>query len=130
VQQAGQHRAVGDIGRRRHYRVDQLAAAVDPEMPFHPEVPLVAFLRLMHLGIARLVGILCRARRIDDRGINNRAGGDLQAFGRQVPLHLVEQPSAEIVRLQQVAEAAHRRLVRHRLAAEIDPDKRRIASES
>jgi hypothetical protein len=27
------------------------------------------------------------------------------------------------VRLEQVAEAAHRRLVRHRLAAEVDPDK-------
>ena len=36
VQQIGQHRAVGDIGRRRHHRVDQLAAAVDREMPFHP----------------------------------------------------------------------------------------------
>src|SRR5215813_8959088 len=38
VQQIGQHLTVGNIGRCRHHRVDQLAAAVDPEMPLHPEV--------------------------------------------------------------------------------------------
>jgi hypothetical protein len=47
-----------------------------------------------------------------------------------VPLHLVEQPPGQIVLLEQVAEAAHRGLVRNRLAAEIDPDERRIARES
>jgi hypothetical protein len=36
VQQIGQHGAVGNIGRRRHHGVDQLAAAVDPKMPLHP----------------------------------------------------------------------------------------------
>src|ERR1700757_2881093 len=39
-----------------------------------------------------------------------------------MPLHLVEQLLAQIVGFQQMAEAAHRRLVRHRLAAEINPD--------
>jgi hypothetical protein len=48
-----------------------------------------------------------------------------------VPLHLVEQQPAQIVLLEQVAEAAHRRLVGHRLAAEVAmPTKRRIADES
>src|SRR6202030_3495060 len=64
VQQIGQHRAVGDIGWRGHRRADQLRAAVYPKMRFHPEIPLVSLLRLMHLGIARLVGILGRRRRI------------------------------------------------------------------
>jgi hypothetical protein len=40
-----------------------------------------------------------------------------------VPLHLVEQLLPHIVLLEQVAEATHRRLVGHRLAAEIDADK-------
>src|SRR5215813_542475 len=52
VQQIGQHRAVGDIGRRGRHRVDQLAPAVDANMRLHPEVPLVSLLGLMHLGIA------------------------------------------------------------------------------
>jgi hypothetical protein len=56
----------------------------------HPEVPLVSFLCLVHLGIAGLVGILGRGRRIDDRRIDNRAGGHLQSPGRQMPLYLVE----------------------------------------
>ena len=76
----------------------------------------------MHLGIAGLVGILGRGWRSDDRRIDNRAGGHLQSLRRDVPLHLVEQPLAESVRLEQVAEAAHRRLVRYRLAAEVDAD--------
>src|SRR5215510_14713796 len=58
VQQLGQHRTVGDIRRRRHCRVDQLAAAVDAEMRLHAEIPLVALLCLMHLGIAGLLCIL------------------------------------------------------------------------
>jgi len=42
----------------------------------------------------------------------------LQSLGRLVPLYLVEQRPAQILRLQQVAEAAHRGLVGNRLAAE------------
>jgi IS5 family transposase len=64
VQQFGQHRAVGDIGRRRHHGVDQLGAAVHPQMRLHAEIPLVALLGLVHLGVACLVGILGRRRRI------------------------------------------------------------------
>jgi hypothetical protein len=110
--------------------VDQRAAAVDPKMRLHAEILLVAFFRLMHLGIARLVGILCRRRRIDDRRIDHRAGGHLKSVRRQVPVHLVEQSVAQIVLLQQMAKAAHRRLIGHRLAAEVDANKRRIACES
>jgi hypothetical protein len=92
-------------------------------MCFHAEIPLVALLGLMHLGIARLVGIFGGRRRTDDRRNDNRAGGQLEPLRRQMPLHLVKQLPTQIVLLQQVAEAAHRSLVRHRLAAEGDPDK-------
>src|SRR6516165_946865 len=51
-----------------------------------PEIPLVALLRLVHLGIARLVGVLGRGRRIDDRRIDDRAGSHLQSLRRQMPL--------------------------------------------
>src|SRR6516162_8093295 len=78
MQQIGQHRAVGDIGRRHHRRVDQLGTAVDPEMRLYAEVPLVALLGLMHLGITRLLGVLGRGRRTDDGGVDDRAGRHLQ----------------------------------------------------
>ena len=123
MQQIGQHRTVGDIGRRRHRRVDQLAAAVDAEMRLHAEIPLVALLRLMHLGIARLLGILGRTGRIDNGRIDDGAGCHLQSPGRQMPLDLVKQPPAQIVRLEKMAETAHRSLVGHRLASEVDANK-------
>jgi hypothetical protein len=55
-----------------------------------------------------------------------------------MPLHFVEQLLAQIVRFEQMTEAAHRRLVGHRLATESLPSrrrgsmstKRRIADES
>src|SRR5215472_3003335 len=43
VQQIGQHRAVGDIGRRRHRRVDQFGAAVDPKCAFIPKYHWLPF---------------------------------------------------------------------------------------
>ena len=49
-------------------------------MGLQAEVPLVAFLGLVHLGIARLVLILRRRRRIDDGGIYDRAARDRQSF--------------------------------------------------
>src|SRR5215469_18941551 len=99
---------------------DQLAAAVDAKMSLDAKIPLVALLGLMHLGIARLAGILGRRRRIDDRGIDDRTGRNLQPFDREMALHLIKQLPAQIVRLEQMAAAAHRRLVRRRLAAKVD----------
>src|SRR5262249_50714144 len=50
------------------------------------------------------------------------AGGRLGACRGQVARHLGKQPPAQIVRLEQMAEAAHRGFVGDRLAPEIDPD--------
>ena len=96
VQQIGQHRAAGDIGwGGSHCRMDQLAAAVDANMRLHAEIPLVALLRLMHLGITGLRRVFGGRRRIDNRRIDDRAGGHLQSLRRQMPLHLVEQLPAQ-----------------------------------
>jgi hypothetical protein len=76
----------------------------------------------MHLGIAGLVGVLGRRGRIDNRRIDHRARGHLQPLGRKMALHLIEQPLAQIVLFEQMAETAHCGLVGYRLAAEINPD--------
>jgi hypothetical protein len=55
-------------------------------------------LRLMQLGSTGLVCILGRGRRGDDRRIENCARDHLQSLRRQVTLHLLEQPLAQIVR--------------------------------
>jgi hypothetical protein len=48
-----------------------------PKMRLHPERAPVALLRLVHLGITRLVGILGGRRRIDDGRIDYLVGGHL-----------------------------------------------------
>ena len=61
-----------------------------------PKIPLVSLPCLMHLGIARLVGILGRGRCIDDLRlrddrIDDRASRNPQSVGCEVQLHLLEQ---------------------------------------
>jgi hypothetical protein len=58
------------------------------------------------------------------------AGGELQSLLRQLRLHLVEQPPAQIVRFEPMAEAAHRRLVGTGSRPRSMPTKPRIAAES
>src|SRR5262249_18264342 len=43
MQQIGQHRTVGDIGRCGHHRMDQLGSAVDPKCAFIPKYHWVPF---------------------------------------------------------------------------------------
>src|SRR5438132_13612276 len=61
VQQIGQYHRIGYVGRRRHRRVDDLRLAIHPHVRLHPEVPLFALLRLVHLRIALLLPVLGRS---------------------------------------------------------------------
>ena len=58
---------------------------------------------------------------MNNRGVDDRAGGNLQPVLFEMPMDLLEQTAAEIMRFEQMPEAADRRLVRRRLAAKIDP---------
>src|SRR6202035_5487535 len=84
MQQIRQHRRVRNIGRRGHRRVDDLGLAVHSYMGLHPEVPLVAFLRLVHFRIALLLSVFGRGRRMQDRRVHDRAGGDAHSPSLQV----------------------------------------------
>ncbi|GAB3837692.1 hypothetical protein GCM10028799_77260 [Kribbella italica] len=52
----------------RTHRVDVPGAGIHTDVGLHPEGPLVALLRLVHLGVTGTGGILRRRRRSDDRG--------------------------------------------------------------
>ena len=52
VKQSAQHRAVVHVCSGRCYAVDRSCPAIQADVRFHPEVPLIALLGLMHLGIA------------------------------------------------------------------------------
>src|SRR5439155_10404112 len=88
VQQIGQHRRIGYVGRRRHRRVDDLRLAIHPHVRLHPEVPLFALLRLGHLRIALLLPVLGRSGCVQDGRVHDRARRDSHPLRLQVQVHL------------------------------------------
>ena len=53
--------------------VDQARLAIDPDVQFHAEVPLLALLALMHLRITTVLPVFGRGRGRDQRGAGARA---------------------------------------------------------
>ena len=80
MQEIGQNLRIGDVGRGGHHGVDNFRPAVDPNRGLHAEVPLVAFLGLMHVGVARLAGILGGGRCVDDRRVHDCARDTFSPF--------------------------------------------------
>lgn len=66
MEQIGQRMLVMHIGRCDHRAVRQAALAVHADVQLHAEVPLLALPGLVHLGVARPVGVLGRTGRADD----------------------------------------------------------------
>ena len=75
------------IRRRGRDRMNQLGLAIHTNMRLHAEVPLVALLRLMHLGIPRLGPVLRRTGRTDDSRVHDGASAHGAArFVRYSPI--------------------------------------------
>ena len=58
MEEIGQDRGVMDVGGGRHYRMNDLGLAVDANMRFHAEVPLIPLLGLMHGRVPGLILVL------------------------------------------------------------------------
>ena len=82
VQHVWDRSAIMHIGGRSDHRVNNLGLAVDTDVRLHAEIPLIAFLRLMHLGVALPSPVLGRGRRGDDRRIHDGACANLQPVVR------------------------------------------------
>src|SRR5262250_3097134 len=106
MQQPRQDVTVVGVGRRDFHGVDELALAVDAEVALHPEVPLLALLRLMHLRIPAAGRVLRRRRRTDDGRVDDRPGADGDAPVAQIRGDGVEQDGAQAMLLEQVTELA------------------------
>src|SRR6266542_7124340 len=70
---------IGLVRRCRRHRVYQTGVGVHANVRLHPEVPLIALLRLVHLRIALTLRVLGRTRRRDDRRVHNAAALEQQA---------------------------------------------------
>lgn len=85
-------------------------------MRLHAKEVLVAFFRLMHLGIALAVPVLGRTGRVNDGGIDNGALAQRQAFVSQVIVDGFQNARRQLVLLQQVPEIHDRRVFGDRSA--------------
>jgi hypothetical protein len=87
VQQVGQNGRIRHVGRRHQCGVSQLGLAVHPHVRLHAEVPLVALLRLVHLGVALLLAATVWADEAED----TRGNGELnQSFPSSISPDTVE----------------------------------------
>jgi len=91
-------------------------------MRFHPEVPLIPLLRLVHLRISSLVPVLRRRRRRNQRGIDNRSSMHQQAFGSQVPVDRIEDLAGQRVGFEQAAKLQQGRGIWSGFASQIEAD--------
>jgi hypothetical protein len=136
-----EHDVIGDLGSGAFDGMDQTTLGIDADMghlcglallvtasrfagpPYgrplpsacHPEVPLVAFLGLAHLGGALLVLVLGGTGCGNQRGIDDRAPLHAQAFIGQHGIDLGKDGNRQFVLFKQVTEAKDGAFVGHRI---------------
>ena len=123
VQQMLGLRDVRFIRRRADDGVHQSAFGIDANVRLHPEVPLVAFPGLVHVGVTGLGFVLDRRRCGDDRGVGDGAFSHQQPRCGQPGVDGFEQLPGQLVLLQQVPELQHGGGIRRGLSRQINPDK-------
>ena len=111
------------VGGRDVQAVNQARLGIGANVGLHAEVPLVALLGLMHLGVARLVLVLRRGRSFDDGRVNHRALAQQQPTLAQVGVDLGKHLLGQRVFFQQAAKLQQRRRIGHLLPAKVDAQK-------
>ena len=104
VQQSVGDHHVMDVGRCGLYRVHQARFGIHPNVGLHAKVPLVALLRLMHLGVTLPRGVLGGAWSTDQRGIDHGSGLEQQALGCELIVDHRQKAWGQLVLLQQMSK--------------------------
>jgi len=113
----------GHVGRGDDDGGHQLAVPIRTDVRFHPEIPLVALLGLVHLRVALPLLVLGGGRRGNQGGVHQRAGPQQQPPRGEVGMDGGEETLAEVMRFEQVAEVQQGRGVGHTFGAQINPRK-------
>jgi len=88
------------IGGRGNQAVSQATLGIDPYVGLHPEVPLIALLGLMHLGVALLGFVFGRAGSLNDGGIDQRPLLHHDAGLREPMVEGLEELARQLVQLK------------------------------
>jgi len=103
---------VMNVGRRAPHAMHQTRLRIRANMGLHAKVPFIAFLGLMHLGVALTAGVLGRGRRGNQRGVHHRARPQYQSLLAQQRINFHQDLPGQLVFLQQMPEAQDGALVR------------------
>ena len=95
---------VVDVGRCADDGMHQTRIDIHPNVGFHAEVPLLALLGLVHLGVTFAAAVFGRTGRSNQGGIDHRSGLEHQPPGRQCGVDGGQQWDAQAVVLKQMAK--------------------------
>jgi len=98
-------RDVVDVGCRADDRMHQARLSVHPNMGFHAEVPLIALLNLVHLGITLTGLVPGRARRSVQRGVYRSARLKQQAVSGQLGVDDLQNLCAQLMLFEQMTKS-------------------------
>ena len=96
---------VVDVGCCADDGVHQAGICIYADMRFHSEVPLVALLDLVHLGIALVRAVLGRARCSNQGGIDYSAALEQQAVGSELGVDDLQDLGARLVLFEQMSKS-------------------------
>jgi len=85
--------------------VHQARLSVHPNMGFHTEVPLIALLNLVHLGVTLTALVLGRARCSNQGGIHHGARLEQQAMGGQLGVDDLQNLWTQLVLFEQMTKS-------------------------
>ena len=112
MQQAVTLGDIVDVGRCPNDRVYQSRIGINPDMGLHPEVPLVALLGLMHLGVSLAGAVLGGARCSNQGGVHHGSGLEHQALGSQGGVDGGQELHAEVVFFKEMTKPQDSALIR------------------
>ena len=115
VQQAVALGDIIDVCRSADDGVHQAGFSVHPDMRLHAEMPLVAFLDLVHLGVTLTSAVLGGTWCCDKRGVHHGAGLEQQAVGAQLGVDDLQNLRAQIVLFEQMAKTQDADSIRNTL---------------
>ncbi len=123
MQEIGRRGEVVHVGCGDHDRVDQARLLVHAGMELHAEIPLIAFLDLVHLRIPLPFLVFGGTGRGDQSGIYDRALAHRHAPRTEVGFGGLKNLLPQPMLLQQVAEGEDRGLIMDPIADQLDAGK-------
>ncbi|CQR41666.1 conserved hypothetical protein [Thiomonas sp. CB3] len=119
MEQGAGLRDIVRVGAGAHHRVHQARVGIHANVRFHPKMPLISLLGLVHLGVAFSLGVLGRTGGRNQGGIDDGAGLEQQSLPLELGVDRLQDLRAQVVRFEQVAKPQDGALVGQARGADI-----------